>query len=91
MPVGVDALVETESARMPLCPGTRLILFGLIVRLKPFAGGETVPRTRTVPVKPELARLMLELAEPPAMKLVGLMFELLMLKSPVTLTTTCVV
>ncbi len=88
VPAGVDAVVETVSVDVPVDPGVRLMLVGLNVKVIPVAAGDTVAERATLPVKPRLLDVMVEVAEPPEMKLAGVSALALMLKSLVTVTVT---
>src|SRR5260370_42327670 len=56
---------------VPVEPGVRLMLVGLKVNVIPVAAGATVADSATLPVKPKLLAVIVEVAEPPAVKLAG--------------------
>jgi hypothetical protein len=60
--VSVDVAVE---------PGVRLTLVGANVKVIPVAAGDTVAERATLPVNPMLLTVIVEVAEPPAVKLAG--------------------
>jgi len=78
----VVAIVRVE---VPLEPGVRLTLVGARVAVSPVAVGETAAVNATLPVKPRLPTVTVEVAELPATTLavVGLAA---MVKSAVTVT-----
>ncbi len=49
----------------------RLILVGANVNVIPVAAGETVADNATLPVKPRLLAVIVDVVEPPAVKLAG--------------------
>ncbi len=71
-------------------PGVRLTLVGTNVNVIPVAAGETVADSATVPVKPRLLAVIVEVADPPArnVALVGLAATV---KSEVTVRVTVAV
>src|SRR5260370_30247528 len=56
---------------VPVEPGVRLMVVGLKVNVIPVAAGATVADSATLPVKPKLLAVIVEVAEPPAVKLAG--------------------
>jgi hypothetical protein len=71
VPAGVDAVVAIVRVLVPVEPAVRLTLVGLNVNVMPVAAGATVADSATLPVNPWLVRVMVEVAEPPAVKLAG--------------------
>jgi len=64
----VVAIVRVD---VPDEPGVRLILVGANANVIPVAAGETVAERATLPVKPRLFAVIVEVAELPATKLAG--------------------
>jgi hypothetical protein len=54
----------------------------------PVAAGETVADSPTLPVKPRLLTVIVEVVEPPAVKLAGVAAPAASVKSPTTVTET---
>ncbi len=83
----VDAIVRVDVA---LLPGVRLTLVGARVAVRPVAVGDTAAVSATLPVKPKLLAVIVEVAELPArnVAVVGLAA---MVKSAVTVTVTVAV
>jgi hypothetical protein len=71
VPAGVDAVVAIVRVLVPVEPAVRLTLVGLNVNVMLVAAGATVADSATLPVNPWLVRVMVEVAEPPAVKLAG--------------------
>ncbi len=82
MIVRVDVAVEH---------GVRLTLVGAKVNVIPVAAGETVADSATLPVNPLLLRVIVEAAEPPAVKLAGVAAPAAIVKSAVTVRITVAV
>jgi hypothetical protein len=76
------------SIEVPVEPGVRLMLVGANVNAIPVAAGETVADRATLPVNPRLLAVMVEVAEPPAVKLVGVAAPATIVKSPTTVIAT---
>jgi hypothetical protein len=76
---------------VPVDPGVRLILVGANVKVIPVAAGATVADSATLPVKPRLLAVIVEVAEPPAVKLAGDATLAAIVKSPTTVTLTVAV
>jgi len=72
-------------------PGARLILVGAKVKVIPVAAGATVADRATLPVNPLLLVVIVEEAEPPAVKLAGVAAPAAIVKSAVTVTATVTV
>jgi hypothetical protein len=66
----------------------RLTLVGLNVKVMPVAAGATVADSATLPVKPALVRVTVDVAELPARKLAGVAALAAIVKSAVTVTVT---
>jgi hypothetical protein len=88
VPAGVDAVVAIVRVEVPVEPGVRLTLVGTKVNVIPVAAGETVADSATLPVNPRLLTVIVEVAEPPAVKLAGVAAPALTVKSPTTVTVT---
>ncbi len=86
MPAGVEAVVAIVRVEVPEDPGVRLMLVGLKVKVIPVAAGETVADNATLPVKPRLLAVIVEVADPPAVKLAGVAAPAVIEKSPTTIT-----
>ena len=71
VPAGVEAVVAIVRVEVPVEPGVRLTLVGANVNVIPVAAGDTVADRATLPVKPLLLRVIVEVADPPAVKLAG--------------------
>jgi hypothetical protein len=80
--VSVDVAVE---------PGVRLTLAGAKVNVMPVAAGATVADNATLPVKPRLLTVIVEVADPPAVKLGGVAAPAATGKSPTTVMLTVAV
>ncbi len=52
-------------------PGVRLTLAGAKAKVMPVAAGAPVADSATLPVKPKLLTVIVEVADPPAAKLAG--------------------
>jgi len=76
---------------VPEDPRVRLILVGANVNVIPVAAGATVADRATLPVKPRLLEVTVEVAEPPATKLAGVAAPTATVKSPTTVTVTVAV
>jgi hypothetical protein len=83
VPAGVAAVVAIVSVDVPVLPGVKLMLVGLNVNVIPVAAGATVAESGTLPVKPKLLAVIVEVAEPPAVKLAGVAVLAVRLKSEV--------
>ena len=83
VPAGVEAVVVMVRVDVELDPGVRLTLVGLTATVRPVAVGDTAADSDTVPVKPRLPTVMVEVVLPPASTLadVGLAATV---KSPTT-------
>jgi hypothetical protein len=68
----VAVVVDIVRVDVPVVPGVRLMLVGANAKLIPVAAGATVAESATLPVKPRLLAVMVELAELPATTLEGL-------------------
>ncbi len=79
------------STEVPVEPGVRLMLVGAKVNVIPAAAGETTAERATLPVNPRLLAVIVEVAEPPAVKLAGDAAPAVTVKSPTTLTLTVAV
>ncbi len=66
MPAGVDAVVVMVRVEVELEPGVRLAVVGLTATANPVAVGETAADRVTVPVKPRLPTVIVDVAELPA-------------------------
>jgi hypothetical protein len=91
VPAGVEAVVEIVSVEVPVEPGVRLILVGAKAKVIPVAVGATVAESATLPVKPRLLAVIVEVADPPAAKLAGVAALAEIAKSPTTVTVTVAV
>ncbi len=77
---------------MPVPPAVNATEFTLSEHVGPFVTtGETVAASETLPVKPRLPNVIVDVAEPPATKLAGVAAPALMVKSGVTVTVTMAV
>jgi len=76
---------------VPEDPGVRLMLVRLKAKVIPVAAGATVADNATLPVKPRLLAVMVEVVDPPAVKLAGVAAPAAIEKSPTTVTVTVVV
>ncbi len=84
--LGVDALVVMSNVAVPLEPGVKATRNRLREVENPLAKGEKVAVKLTLPVKPKLLTVMVDVSELPA-KTVGVARgPAMMLKSGVTLT-----
>ena len=63
VPAGVDAVVVIVRVEVPVEPGVKLTLVGVKVNVMPVAAGDTVAERATLPVKPRLFRVMVEVAD----------------------------
>jgi len=91
VPGGVEAVVANVRVDVPVEPEVRLILVGAKVSVIPAADGDTVADSATLPVKPRLLAVMVEVAEPPALMLAGLAAPAVKVKSALTVTVTVAV
>ncbi len=73
---------------VPVEPGVRLMLAGANVKVMPVAAGATVAESATLPVKPRLLAVMVEVCDPPAVNGGRPAGFAARLKSAVTLTVT---
>ena len=73
---------------MPVPPAVRLTLAGLKVKIIPVAAGAAVADSVTLPVKPALVRVIVDVAELPARMLAGVAALAAIVKSAVTVTVT---
>jgi hypothetical protein len=64
--------VAIVSVEVAVDPGVRLTLVGENVKVIPVAAGATVADSATLPVKPRLLTVMVDVADWPAVKLGGL-------------------
>jgi len=87
----VDAVVAIVRVEVEVEPGVRLTLVGAKVNVIPVAAGETVADSATLPVNPLLLRVIVEAAEPPAVKLTGVAAPAAIVKSAVTVRVTVAV
>ncbi len=71
VPAGVEAVVAIVRVEVAVEPGVRLILVGAKVKVIPVAAGDTVAENATLPVNPKLLAVIVEAADPPAVKLAG--------------------
>jgi hypothetical protein len=71
VPASVDGVVAIVRALVPVEPEVRLTLVGTKMNVIPVAAGATAADSATLPVNPWLVRVMVEVAEPPAVKLAG--------------------
>jgi hypothetical protein len=65
VPDAVDVVVEIVRVEVPVEPGVRLMLVGANVKLIPVAAGDTVADSATLPVKPRLFAVMVDVVELP--------------------------
>jgi hypothetical protein len=70
-PAGVDGFVRMVTVLVPREPGVRLTLVGLKVNVIPVAAGRTVAESAMLPVNPRLFMVIVDVALPLAVKLVG--------------------
>jgi hypothetical protein len=91
VPAGVDAVVAIVSVDVADDPGVRLTLVGAKVNVIPVAAGATVAESATLPVKPRLLTVTMEVADPPAVKLAGDAAPAATVKSPTTVMLTVAV
>jgi hypothetical protein len=63
VPAGVAAVVAIVSVLVAVEPGVRLTLVGAKVKVIPVAAGETVADNATLPVKPKLLTVIVEVAD----------------------------
>jgi hypothetical protein len=87
----VEAVVAIVRVDVPVEPGVRLTVAGAKVNVIPVAAGETVADNATLPVKPILLVVIVEVAEPPAVKLAGVAAPAAIVKSSVIVTVTVAV
>ncbi len=87
----MDAVVAIVRVEVAVEPGVRLTLVGAKVNVIPVAAGETVADSATLPVNPLLLRVIVEAAEPPAVKLTGVAAPAAIVKSAVTVRVTVAV
>jgi hypothetical protein len=88
VPAGVEAVVATVRVEVPVEPGVRLMLVGANVKVMPVAAGDTVADSASLPVKPRLFAVIVDVADPPAVKLAGVAALADSVKSDVTVTVT---
>jgi hypothetical protein len=88
VPAGVDAVVAIVSVLVPVEAGVRLMLVGANVKVIPVATGATVAESATLPVKPRLLAVIVEVALFPATKLAGVAAPAAIVKSPTTVIDT---
>ncbi len=86
VPAAVEVVVEIVRMDVPVPPGVKLMVATLSEAARPVAEGETDAVRPTLASRPRLLRVMVEVAEPPAMKLLGLAGLAEMVKSGVTVT-----
>ncbi len=67
----MDAVVAIVRVEVPVEPGVRAMLVGAKVNVMPAAAGDTVADRATLPVNPRLDAVIVDVAEPPAVKLEG--------------------
>jgi hypothetical protein len=91
VPAGVAAVVAIVSVDVAVEPAVRLTLVGANVKVIPVATGDTVADNATLPVKPRLLAVIVEVADPPAVKLAGVAALAEIVKSPTTVTVTVAV
>jgi hypothetical protein len=84
-------VVAIVRVAVPVDPGVRLMLVGANVKVIPVAEGDTVADSATLPVKPRLLAVMVEVADCPAVKLAGVAAPAAIVKSPTTVTATVAV
>jgi hypothetical protein len=63
VPAGVEAVVAMVSVEVPVEPGVRAMLVGAKVKVIPVAAGDTVADSATLPVKPRLLAVIVEVAD----------------------------
>ncbi len=56
-------MVVIVRVEVPVEPGVKLTLVGVKVNVMPVAAGDTVAERATLPVKPRLFRVMVEVAD----------------------------
>jgi hypothetical protein len=91
VPAAVEAVVAIVSVDVEVEPGVRLTLVGAKVKVIPVAAGDTVADNATLPVKPRLLTVIVEVADPPAVKLAGDAAPAVTVKSPTTVMLTVAV
>ena len=91
VPAGVEAVVAIVSVDVEVEPGVRLTLVGAKVNVIPVAAGDTVADNATLPVKHRLLTVIVEVADPPAVKLDGVAAPAATVKSPTTVMLTVAV
>jgi len=84
VPAGVEAVVVMVRVEVAVDPGVRLTVAGAKVNVIPAAAGETVAPSETVPVSPLLLTVIVEVADPTAVKLAGVAALAATVKSAVT-------
>ena len=84
-------MVAIVRVEVPLEPGVRLTLVGAKVKVIPVAAGATVAERATLPVRPLLVRVIVEVVEPPAVKLGGVAAPAAIVKSAVTVSVSVAV
>jgi hypothetical protein len=67
----VEAVVAIVRVEIPVEPGVRLMLVGANVKVIPVAAGDTVAESATLPVNPRLLAVIVEVADWPALMLLG--------------------
>jgi len=87
----VEAVVAIVRVDVPVEPGVRLILVGANVKVMPVAAGDTVADRATLPVKPRLDAVIVDVAELPAVKLAGVATPAVIVKFAVTVRVTVAV
>ena len=87
----MEPVVAIVKVEVPVEPGVRLILVGANVKVMPVAVGATVADSATLPVKPRLLAVIVEVAELPATKLAGVAAPAVIVKSAVTVRVTVAV
>jgi hypothetical protein len=86
VPAAVKAVVATVNVLVPDEPGVRLTLVDEKVNVMPVAAGETDADRPTLPVKPRLLDVIVDVALLPAVKLAGDSGLADIVKSPTTVT-----
>jgi hypothetical protein len=87
----VNAVVAIVRVEVPVEPEVRLMLEGANVNVMPVAAGATVADSATLPANPELLAVIVEVAEPPAVKLDGVAALAAIVYPPPTVTVTVAV
>ncbi len=84
----LEAVVVIVKVDVPVEPGPDKLTLGKLSEIaRPIVEGDTEPVKSTLPVKPRLFNVMVDVAEPPATKLEeGAGAPALMVKSAVTVT-----